>query len=244
MTEKKRGKTKATSSQVEERESTPQKAISDLEPSEHEPREDSQAIGSVEAEPGSEQKKMSDSAEAEATPAKTTEEEKLSEEDQLKKQLAELEDKLLRTAAEFENYKKRMARQFEDIVRTANDKILVDLLEVVDNFERALKHSDNRANNTDVESLRKGMELTFNQMTDLLNKYNVVPIESVGKPFDPNLHEALMQVESDEYPEGIVAVEMSKGYKQGDRVLRHSKVAVSKGKPEEEQQDDDKQTRQ
>jgi len=161
------------------------------------------------------------------------EQEEPSIEEQLSARVDELEDKLLRTAAEFDNYKKRVARQYDEVVRTANDRILVELLEVMDNFERALQH-DNE--NSDIESFRKGTELIFNQMTALLNKYGVKPIEALGEPFDPNLHEAVMSIESEDYPEGVVAIEMSKGYVQGDRVLRHSKVGVSKGEPKDKKE--------
>jgi len=178
----------------------------------------------------------------EPTAVEPTPEEEPSEEEKLKKRVAELEDKLLRTAAEFDNYKKRMARQLEEMIRSANDKILLELLEVADNFERALRHSNEQAAQADVQALQKGMELIFNQLKALLNRYHITPIDALGQPFDPTLHEALMQVDSDEYPEGVVALEISKGYKQGDRVLRHSKVGVSKGKPTpEKQQEEPKQ---
>lgn len=185
--------------------------------------------GRVEKDAKDQQPPIKEPSEAEGEP-----EQEPCEEEKLKQRIDELEDKLLRVAAEFDNYKKRIARQFEEMIRSANDKILVELLDVVDNFERALQHSNDDTDNTDFEALRKGTELIFNQMTSLLGKYDITPIEAVGQPFDPNLHEALMQVESDEYPEGVVAMEMSRGYKQGNRVLRHSKVGVSKGKPEGE----------
>ncbi len=153
----------------------------------------------------------------------------VSQEEALRQRVAELEDKLLRSAAEFENYRKRIARQYEDMVRSANDPVMLELLDIIDNFERALNHA---GNNTDFESLRKGTELILNQMTSLLKKYDITPIEAIGKTFDPNLHDAMMQVESDDYDEGVVAMEMSRGYRQGDRILRHSKVGVSSGKKE------------
>ena len=152
--------------------------------------------------------------------------EELSEEDILKNKVAELEDKLLRNAAEFENYKKRTIRQYEDMVAFANEKTISEMLEIIDSFDRALKQKDE---NADSNAFIKGIELINNQMHNLLVKYNVKPIEAMGKPFDPNFHEAMMQVESDEFPEGTVAFEMSKGYMIGDRVLRHSKVGVAKG---------------
>lgn len=151
------------------------------------------------------------------------------EEDKLRLQVADLEDKLLRMAAEFDNYKKRIARQYEDTVRSATDSLLLELLEVVDNFERALNHSKD---DTGFESFYKGTELILNQMIGLLRKYDITPIEAVGRPFDPNLHEAMMQIESDQYEEGIVAMEVARGYRQGQRVIRHSRVGVSAGKKE------------
>ncbi len=170
-----------------------------------------------------EQDAESENKETESTQPPMTEEEKMTA------RVAELEDKLLRTAAEFDNYKKRIARNYEDMLRQANENIICELLEIMDNFERAMQHGNDGSEGT---GFREGVELIFNQLKTLLEKYNVTPIEAVGKTFDPNLHEALMQIESDEHPEGVVAVEVSRGYKQGDRVIRHAKVGVSKGKPE------------
>ena len=141
--------------------------------------------------------------------------------------VAELEDKLLRAAADFDNYKKRTARQFEELAKAANDKLIGEIVEIIDNFERAREHAGAEVS---LESLLKGNELIHGQMTALLSRYDIEPIEALGKPFDPNLHEALFQVDSKEYAEGIVAQEVSKGYRQGSRILRHSRVAVSKGK--------------
>lgn len=156
-------------------------------------------------------------------------EEELTLEQKLQEQIVQLQDKLFRTVAEFENYKKRVTRQYEDIVRSANDKIIIEIIEMVDNFERALQHNSN----TDIEAYHKGIELIFNQMMNLIKKYDITPIEAIGKPFDPNLHEAVIQIESDEYDEGIVALEIGKGYIQEQRVIRHSKVGVSTGKKED-----------
>lgn len=155
----------------------------------------------------------------------------LSETEQLQKQVLELEDRLTRQAAEFENYKKRTARNFDEMIRSASDRILGEVLDVVDNFDRALSHANG---DSDAASLKEGMEMIAGQLHTLIGKYNVIPIEAVGNTFDPNLHEALMQVDSDEYDEGIVAIEISRGYQLGDKVLRHSKVGVSKGKQEKD----------
>ena len=153
--------------------------------------------------------------------------ENLTEEEKLRQRVEELEDKLLRTAAEFENYRKRTARRYDEMIRSASDGVLLELLGVVDNFERSLAHSNDKPN---FEGLRKGTEMIYNQMRGLLTKYDITAIEAVGQPFDPGLHDAMMQVDTDEFDDGVVALEMSRGYRCGDRVLRHSKVGVSTGK--------------
>ena len=150
----------------------------------------------------------------------------LTEEERLAERVAKLDDQLLRAAAEFDNYKKQTARRFEQIIQRGQDQILLELLEVIDNFERALATI---GDNEDSNAHSDGMKLIYEQLKTLLSKYDVTAIEAVGKPFDPNLHEALMQTESDEHPEGTVAIEVAKGYRQGERVIRHSKVGVSTG---------------
>jgi molecular chaperone GrpE len=142
-------------------------------------------------------------------------------------------DRYLRLAAEFDNYKKRTAREFGQIIRTANLRLLREVVDIVDNFERALK--DDAGNN---EGYRKGVELIYNQLFNLLKKENVKPIESVGKPFDPNHHEAMMQAQSDEYDEGVVCQEIQKGYIIDDVVLRHARVVVSNGKTKKDEKTD------
>lgn len=150
--------------------------------------------------------------------------------DDNEKKIAELEDRLIRTVAEFENYKKRVARQYDEMVASAKEQVISDLLDIVDNFSRALENDENAG---DHDAFKQGVTLIYNQMKNLLQKYNVTPIEAVGKPFDPNLHDALMKVASEEYEEGIVTMEISRGYLMGDRVIRHSKVGVSSGPPED-----------
>lgn len=166
---------------------------------------------------------------------KSESEDDLDEVQILEAKMEELEGQKLRALADLDNYRKRMTRQFESVIRTANDNLLGELLGVVDNLERALEHSDgeNDAEGEVPTVLRGGTELIYQQMNDLLARYEVRPIEAVGHTFDPNYHEALMQVVSDEYDEGIVVTQVSKGYMVGERVLRHAKVAVSKGKTEE-----------
>jgi molecular chaperone GrpE len=159
----------------------------------------------------------------------------------LKDQLAEseekakqLEDRLLRLAAEYDNYRKRTAKEFDYLCQNANENLISKLLDTLDNFERAL---DSAKNSGDYESFRKGVELIYTHLKELLEKEGLKPIEAVCKPFDPNYHEAVTQCESEEHEEGIVADEMCKGYMLNEKLLRPSKVVVSKGKPKEEKEE-------
>ncbi len=147
-------------------------------------------------------------------------------EEQLRLKVEELEDKLLRTTADFENYKKRLVKRSEEQIEYASDRMIINILEVVDNFERAMEHG---SKDSDADSLYEGMELIYNQLMSLLKKYNVKKLDAVGETFNPEYHEALMQIESEEFPEGTVAVEINKGYLKNNKVLRHSKVGVSNG---------------
>lgn len=150
----------------------------------------------------------------------------LTEEETLRAKVTELEDKLLRSMADLENFKKRSNRQFDQIVRSANDKLFGELLDISDNLDRALAHFGEK---TDAESVREGTQMIANQFHDLISRYNIVVVKAVGEKFDSSRHEALMTVPSDEFPEGTVALEIGKGYMIDDRVLRFAKVGVSKG---------------
>ena len=143
----------------------------------------------------------------------------------MQERLKEADDKYLRLAAEFDNFRKRTARQFEELSQAGRIHVITRLLGVLDNFQRALEAAANTSNH---DSLLEGMQLVYKSFCDILSKEGLEPIEAVGKPFDPNVHDALMQLESDEYTEGTVVQEMVKGYKFGDKILRHSRVAVSK----------------
>ena len=134
-------------------------------------------------------------------------------------------DRWMRLAAEFDNYKRRSARQFGELVQSANERLVTQLLPVLDNFERALNHE---GDDETLESFRKGVEMIFGQLHGVLDGEGLKPFDSVGKPFDPNIHDAIMQMESEEHESGTVMEEVQKGYTLGDRVLRHTKVVVSK----------------
>ncbi len=134
--------------------------------------------------------------------------------------------KMMRLAAEFDNYKKRSARDYESIRRYAAENIIRELLPIVDNFERAIESANE---SKDFSSFLEGVKLILNQMMNLLEREGVTKINSVGESFDPNIHEAVMHVNSDDYPENIVTQEFQKGYILNDRVIRPAMVAVSKG---------------
>ena len=135
-----------------------------------------------------------------------------------------LQDRLLRTAAEFDNYRKRVERERRELSEYAASELLIDLLPIVDNFERALQAPAGG----DVEGFRRGVELIHKQMLDLLRKRGVTPIEALGADFDPNVHQAVIHEPSDQYREGEVMQELQRGYKLGDRLLRPAMVKVSK----------------
>jgi molecular chaperone GrpE len=148
-------------------------------------------------------------------------------------QTKELEDRLLRLAAEFDNYKKRMAKEFGYLIKNANENLILQLLDTLDNFQRALNSAKT---SNDYENFHKGVELIYNHLKEILSKEGLKEIEALGKPFDPNFHEAVIQAESDKYDEGVVMDEISRGYMLNDRLLRASKVVVSKGRPKKETQ--------
>ena len=148
---------------------------------------------------------------------------------ELKKTAEEDRDRLLRVLAEFENYKKRMNRQMEDYRKYANEALLKDLLTVVDNLERAICSSADTIDNPKESCVVEGVEMTLNEILKVLDKYKVTPIEAHGNPFDPVFHEAVMQQESDDFPENTVINVLQKGYMIHDRLLRPSMVVVSKG---------------
>ena len=147
--------------------------------------------------------------------------------EKLKEQLARAEDKYLRQAAEFENYKKRNMRQFDEAVQSVEAEFFLQILEIFDNFKRALELPENQKS---FESFRDGMRLIYEQMKKFLDKHKIEAIKAVGEKFNPDWHEAVMQIESDEHPEGTVASELGGGFKRGGKIIRHSKVGVSKGK--------------
>lgn len=136
-------------------------------------------------------------------------------------------DKLLRLQAEFDNTKKRLEKEKQEFVKFAEASLIFELIPIMEDFERALE-SANKKN--DIKSLKKGIEIIVKHLKNLLAKRGLKEIETVTKPFDPTLHEALMQEEDEEHPENTITEEYQKGYSLGDKVLRHAKVKISKKK--------------
>lgn len=141
------------------------------------------------------------------------------------------EDRYLRLAAEFDNYRKRSARDFARIIKAAEGDLILELTEVLDNLERAL-NPEHR--NGGLDELVKGIELIREQFSSVLEERGLTRMKSIGEPFDPEKHEAMMQMDSDDIPEGYVTGEVAVGYELGDKVLRHAKVIVSRGPAKKE----------
>ena len=135
-------------------------------------------------------------------------------------------DRLLRVSAEFENYKKRSAREMADFKKYANQSLLKELLPIIDNLDLAIKAAAKASNGTDA-CLLDGVELTRKEILKVFENFHVEPIDALGKPFDPNFHEAVMREESDKHPENTVVNELQKGYLMHDRLLRPAMVVVA-----------------
>ena len=145
--------------------------------------------------------------------------------EEAKNKLQESEDKLLRLAADFDNTRKRLEREREISLKYAEENILKELLPGIDNIERAM---DQGRETNSMESLLKGVELTRNGLLATLEKYGVKAIDAIGQPFDPNIHEALAMEATEEMEPNLVLREFQRGYLYKDRLLRPSKVIVSK----------------
>ncbi len=142
----------------------------------------------------------------------------------LKQEKDALQDRLLRTAAEFDNYRKRVDRERRDLWEFAASDVLAELLPILDNFERALQAPAP----PEADAFRKGFELIHRQMLEMLRKRGVMPVDALGKDFDPKFHQAVFHEASDEHREGEVIEELQRGYMLGDRLLRPAMVKVAK----------------
>jgi len=144
----------------------------------------------------------------------------------LEKEAKENHDRLLRVSAEFENYKKRAAREMNDFRKFANESFVKAMLPVIDNLDRAIESSNNEKHAD--SSMVEGIHMTLKEILKALEQFSVKRFDSLGKTFDPGLHQAVMQEETDKFPENTVSTELQKGYMIHDRLLRPAMVVVSK----------------
>ncbi len=144
------------------------------------------------------------------------------EKEKLEKELADTKDSYMRVLAEYDNFRKRSQREKEASYGDSKANTLTLLLPVIDNFNRAIENKTD-----DIEVYRKGIEMTFNQLSDILNKLQVVSFGEIGEEFNPEIHNAVMTVENPELPENTVSAVLEKGYKMGERVLRFASVGIN-----------------
>ncbi len=147
---------------------------------------------------------------------------------ELESKIENLRDQLLRKAAEFENYKRRTENEVSTVYKFANEGLITELLPVLEDFNRMMKLLDEKH---DMETFKKGIDIVYDKFRKILEKQGLKEIDSVGKPFDVNLHDALMQEENNKLEPDTITNEIEKGYYLKDKVIKHAKVVVSK-KPE------------
>ena len=148
-----------------------------------------------------------------------------SEVEELKKQIKDLNDKYLRQVAEFENFKRRTARERMELIQTAGRDVITDLLEVLDDAERAEKQLEN---SDDLNQIKEGFQLVFTKLRNTLLAKGLRPMEAMNKDFNPDLHEAITEIDSGEEMKVKVVAEIQKGYYLNDKIIRFAKVVVGK----------------
>ena len=156
-------------------------------------------------------------------------------EEQLQEELSVAQDQLLRARADFDNFRKRKAREMEQVRKTAAELLIRDILPAIDNLDLTLQHVEDTDSN-----LAVGVSMVSKQLLETLSARGLSPIETLGKPFDPNHHEALSQMPSDDIEKDHILQEFQKGYMLGEMILRPAKVVVSSGAPETAPEPDDK----
>jgi molecular chaperone GrpE len=146
-------------------------------------------------------------------------------------EIAKIRDQLLRTAADYDNFRKRTRRELDDAQKRGKEDLLRELLPVFDNLERAAVHAGQA---TDAKAVADGVSMVLKQFQDTLGKVGIKRIPAVGSAFDPSLHEAIQQVETNDHPAGTIVAEVQPGYAMGDRLVRASMVVVAKPRPKGE----------
>ncbi|GED12658.1 nucleotide exchange factor GrpE [Aneurinibacillus migulanus] len=180
-----------------------------------------EAVESVHSE---ESEQLKATSEANESSDVTREEELLAQIEQLKAEKEELNNQYLRAHADLQNFRARVNKEKEQMLKYSSQRAVEALLPVIDNFERAIAASQDAQ---DTSALKEGIEMVFRQLQQVLEQEGVTVVPGVGEPFDPNMHQAVMQEESSEYESGMVIEEFQKGYKLKDRVIRPSMVKVS-----------------
>jgi molecular chaperone GrpE len=173
---------------------------------------DGPASGEGEAPPSSEKKK------SEPPPDPLTE---------AKAEAAKNKDNWMRTLADFDNFRKRSRRELEDARKQGREETLKELLPVFDNLERAVQSAEKA---TDAKAVASGISMVLRQFVDTVGRLGVQKVPTIGKLFDPTVHEAIQQVETDEHPPGTIVAEVQPGYVQGERLIRAAMVVVAKPK--------------
>ena len=163
--------------------------------------------------------------------AEATQEATAADLEQLRQDRDAIQDRLLRLAAEFENYKKRAARDVEDTRFQAQDRLLREFLPVMDNLDRALANAEQVGGATLQVALLDGIRLVQKQFLVALERFDIRPVDALGKPFDPALHEAIQQVPTAEFPPGTVCAVFQRGFTLGPRLLLAAMVSVAQAAP-------------
>jgi molecular chaperone GrpE len=145
--------------------------------------------------------------------------------DNLNQQVAELNDKYLRQAAEFDNFRRRNAKERVELIQTAGKDVITDLLVVLDDSERAQKQMEKT---DDVNQIKDGIQLVFSKLRNTLSGKGLKAMESIGQEFNPDLHEAITEIDAGENMKGKVVDEVQKGYYLNDKIIRHAKVVVGR----------------
>ncbi len=171
-----------------------------------------------------EEKVTENVASEESTTNDADEQETSQEEQSPEDKIAELNDKYLRLYSEFDNYRKRTSKERLELFKTAGQDIMVDLIPVLDDFERALKNMDKKG---DVKTIRKGVDLVYNKFKNSLESKGLKPFKSIETEFDPEIHDAITKIPAPSKKlKGKVVDEIEKGYKLNDKVIRYAKVVV------------------
>jgi molecular chaperone GrpE len=173
-----------------------------------------------------------------ATTSKAEAEEKSADPlEEAKAEVARVRDQLLRTAADYDNFRKRTRRDLEDTMKRAREEFLRELLPVFDNLERAVVHAGQAS---DAKAVADGVGMVLKQFADTLGKLGIKRVPTVGSAFDPTMHEAIQQIETDEHPAGTIVAEVQPGYAMGDKLVRAAMVVVAKPPQKNGEADKDK----